>query len=334
MIFDTNIWKTNLYLKSSASAAVKFFLQRHRAKVGLPEVIRLEIERHLRLDIRAMRDRIALEHNRLLGLFDTLREVILPTNAEIETLVGSFFSQSGFDLLEVPFSEESARGSFLRTVDKTPPSHKTQQFKDGVLWEDCKQLAETEDVILVTDDRAFYEGEDVRKGLSVVLAKEATQCPNPLRVLAGLPDLLREIATPVTIPDSVLQNAVMTAFKEHMDQLLAHSGFAHGSKWRIEKTLYATEHPGRLYVDFAAEVDCEDVIDDGRTGAVLGIEGDGRYDVNGETLSAMQLRELSVSYFKPDGTQEQRRSMFASAHVVIGHRPVTNFVRERLDMPP
>ena len=50
VVFDTNIWKADLYLRSPAAAAVKLFLHMHAAKVGLPEVIRLEVERHLRQD--------------------------------------------------------------------------------------------------------------------------------------------------------------------------------------------------------------------------------------------------------------------------------------------
>ena len=60
------------------------------------------------------------------------------------------FAHSGFDLVQVPFSESSAMASFLRTIDKIPPSHKTQQLKDGVLWEDCKQLANSDEVVFVT----------------------------------------------------------------------------------------------------------------------------------------------------------------------------------------
>ncbi len=138
-MFDTNVWKINLYLKSSASAAVKFYIHQHGAKVGLPEVVRLEVERHLRIDTVGMRESIRTEHNRLLGLFDTLKEVVLPTDAEVETLISKAFAQPGFDFFEVPFGEKSAKALFLRTIDKIPPSHKSQQFKDGVLWEDCKR---------------------------------------------------------------------------------------------------------------------------------------------------------------------------------------------------
>jgi hypothetical protein len=334
VVFDANIWKTNLYLKSSASAAVKFFLQDHAAKVGLPEVVRLEVERHLRLDIKAMRERITLEHNRLLGLFGRLPEVVLPTDLEIESLVSNIFSHSGFNLQEVPFSEEAARHSFLRTVDKTPPSHKSQQFKDGVIWDDCKKLAETEEVILVTDDRAFYEGDEPKHGLAKVLAEEVKQCRYKLRVLSKLPDLLSELKRPVTVADVVLEAAILTFLQQHVSQLLERAQLAQSSGWRFQKSLFATQYPGSLYVDFIAWADCEDIKGEGRTNAVLQITGDGLYLLADKKLENVQPRELSITYTSPNGVSEKLGSAFMTAHSVMGHRIVTNIVRERLDLLP
>lgn len=331
VVFDTNIWKTNLYLRSSASAAVKLFLHMHTAKVGLPEVIRLEVERHLRQDIRAMRDRISQEHKRLLGLFGMLPEVVLPADDEIETVVAGFFSQSGFDLLEVRFSERSARSSLIRTIDKVPPSHKSQQFKDGVLWDDCKNLAETDDVIMVTDDRAFYEGDDPKNGLAGRLIQETSQCSRSLRVLPVLSDLLREIRKPLEISDGVLKGAITEQLGEHIDRLLESASFSLGQDWRLQKTFYATETPTNLYVEFAADVDCQDIATQGRTGAILRIEGDGRYYMDNNLFSDLQPRELSVSYETPEGVKEERRTVFANANIVLGSRSISNVVRERLD---
>ncbi len=156
VVFDTNIWKANLYLRSEASAAVKLFLNIKSAKVALPEVVKLEVEHHLRKDLKHSRDSIVNEYGVLLAIFGRLPEVKLPSDKKIEERIASYFNESGFNIEEIPFSYEAARSSFLRTIDKTRPSHNKQQFKDGVLWEDCKALANSDDVILVTMDRAFF----------------------------------------------------------------------------------------------------------------------------------------------------------------------------------
>ena len=304
------------------------------AKVGIPEVVRLEVEKHLRADIDAMLERITLEHNRLLGLFNQLPEIVLPTNSAVESLIKNFFSTSGFNLTEVPFSEKSARNSFLRTVDKIPPSHKSQQFKDGVIWEDCKQLAEVEDVVLVTDDRAFYEGDDAKNGLAKVLIKEAKKCRYKLRVLSKLPDLLNELKKPITISDSVFKTAISNFLQKYINQLLERTRFSRGSNWQFEKSIFATQYPGSLYTDFIAKVDCEDINGEGRTDAVLEITGDALYILKDKTLAEVQPRELSITYTSPGGTEEKITSAFASGNIFMGHRLVTNIVRERIDFSP
>jgi hypothetical protein len=48
VVFDTNIWKSELFLQSPAAAAVRFFLRERNARVGLPEVVRMEVQEHLR----------------------------------------------------------------------------------------------------------------------------------------------------------------------------------------------------------------------------------------------------------------------------------------------
>jgi PIN domain len=303
----------------------------HAAKVGLPEVIRLEVERHLRQDIRAMRDRISQEHERLLGIFGTLREVVLPRDDEIDALVTSIFSQSSFDLLDVPFSEQAARSSFIRTIEKTPPSHKSQQFKDGVLWDNCKHLAETDDVILITDDRAFYEGDDPKKGLATILKGEACQCPHSFRVLPALSDLLSEIRRPVEISDDVLAEAIVKQIGQHIDQLLANTSFLLRQGWRLHKAFYATEAPTMLFVEFTGTIDCQDTSGEGRTQAVLRVKGNGRYDAASQAFADLQPDELSISYETAGGEREHRRTVFASANAVMGHRSITNVVREQLE---
>ena len=86
-----------------------------------------------------------------------------------------------------------------------------------------------------------------------------------------------------------------------------------------------------LYVEFAAVTDCEDITAEGRTGAVLCIKGDGRYDITNDLFGDLQPREMSVSYETTEGVRQQRRNVFGSGNVVIGHRSISYVVRERLD---
>jgi hypothetical protein len=67
-----------------------------------------------------------------LRLFGSLREVVLPSEGDIDDLTSKLFDSFGVEVVNVPFSLESARASFLRTIHKIPPSDTSQQFKD--IW--------------------------------------------------------------------------------------------------------------------------------------------------------------------------------------------------------
>lgn len=78
VIFDTNIWKSNLDLRSPASAAVRAYLKLHDATVCMPEMVELEIKHHLSSDLRRFRNRAKDGHDRLLAFFGKLSELKLP----------------------------------------------------------------------------------------------------------------------------------------------------------------------------------------------------------------------------------------------------------------
>ena len=48
VIFDSNIWISELGLNSARGAAVRFFLKSNGATVVVPEVVKLETEKHLK----------------------------------------------------------------------------------------------------------------------------------------------------------------------------------------------------------------------------------------------------------------------------------------------
>jgi hypothetical protein len=154
VIFDTNVWISDLALTSNVGSAVRFFLRERNARIGLPEVVRLETEFHLRTTINDHIEEIRRSHRQLLSVFGRLKEVVLPDNQEVEGLIAKLFHTLGVPIEEIPFELDSARASLVRAVTKLPPSDRNQQFKDGVLWEDCLKILSRDSVFLVTADKA------------------------------------------------------------------------------------------------------------------------------------------------------------------------------------
>jgi hypothetical protein len=256
---------------------------------------------------------------------------LLPDPSAIEAKVKDIFGSLGVEVLDVPFSLSSARSSFLKTIDKVPPSDKSQQFKDGVLWADCVNLLDRDDVCLVTGDKAFFQDREYTKGLSRTLAAESDPAKHRLSLLSSLTELVRDLRVDVAIEEDLLVQSHLAKNLQAIDGMLTRNGFVLGERLCFSKTLYSTEDPSALYVEFSMAFEAKEIVGDGRGDGVLTLVGDGTYDTNRHTFA--NLRDLgdTLRFQQGDGTQSEVRN--ASAFVeglVIGHRDVSHTVRYKL----
>jgi hypothetical protein len=147
VVLDSNIWLSEIGLNSSLGGAARFFIRHNNARLALPEVVRLEVEENFRARLSESAKEIAKNYRQLLAAFGSLKELVIPSDAEIDRKVEEIFANVGLDLMEIPLSLESARSSFLKTIAGVPPSAGAQQFKDWVLWADCVRLLQDDDVL-------------------------------------------------------------------------------------------------------------------------------------------------------------------------------------------
>ena len=209
----------------------------------------------------------------------------------------------------------------------------TQQFKDGVLWADCLCLLQSDEVVLVTDDRAFYEEQKLASGLAKSLREEAAACPHPIRALPTLSDLLETIRAPIPLDVDRLQRAFLERYRDSVYGTLERTGFELGERTEARITPFATENPSVLFVEFGISFGCSDLTDQGRTGGALSLTGDCSFDTN--TQEYLEIRNFGerFRFLDTDGTVSERRNqvIFAGS-AVMGHRVVTEITRYRLGM--
>jgi hypothetical protein len=331
VIFDTNIWKGNLWLRSGAAASVRLFLAKKSAKVAMPQVLRQEIERHLSQDLKKHREAIRDGHTRLLAAFDKLSAIELPTDRDIDTLSASLIENTGLDVVDIPLSLEAATDSYLRTIDKTPPSRSSQEFKDGIIWYECKKLCESDDVVLVTADKAFYEGGSYDKGLADKLKAELVNVVHRFRIFPSLMLLLADIREPLTVDDNLVDDAIEEFFGDNVTDVLEKTRFARGPTRKIEMESYATETPDELYVEFFWEGDCEDTSDQNRQG-LLRIDGTGHFDIKKNKFVSLQPQKISV--FRVDGeveVEEHGHVFLYAEGFSLGRQFVKHNVKEKIE---
>jgi len=279
IVFDTNIWRKHLALNSQSGAAVRFYVRQQGAIIVVPEVVRLELEELLVKVLRQRCDEIRKAHEELLTVFGSLKELVLPSDAEIQSLVAGIVPNLDVPTREVPLTLEAAHASFLKTILKlSPSSEKNQQFKDGVVWAMCVTLLEEDDVYLVTEDAAFHEGLKYANGPARNLAEEAAGHAHQLHLLSSLPELLQSIRVDVSIDESALVKTFVAANIESINGLLSRTGFMRGTTPEVKVELFATEASSRLYAEFDIRFSCPDANQQGRTDAQLDLAGSGFFD--------------------------------------------------------
>lgn len=331
VVFDTNIWISDLALTSNVGSAIRFYLREKKARIGLPEVVKLETEVQLRSTLTEYIQDIQSNHRRLLSVFGRLKEVILPTTEEVDALIGQVFSNLGVQLEEIPFTLDSAKASLIRTVQKLPPSDKNQQFKDGVLWADCLTLLKKEGVFLVTNDKAFYKSRDFSLGLADELKQELNGCLNEFRIFPTLGTLLSQIGTGVQIEPAVLVKAYLNVQGENIQKMAAKHSFALEGEPTAKLDVFVTEHPASLYVNFTIEIPCVDATNEGRTGARILARGEGAYDAEAKKFVELENRGEQLLYKLADGTEKKLENVvIVLGSAVLGHRTVEHSVRYKL----
>ncbi|HRQ05678.1 MAG TPA: PIN domain-containing protein, partial [Nitrosomonas halophila] len=258
VVLDTNIWLKELALNSGAGSALRFFLKHRPARLAIPEVVRLEVQNNLRAAIEDAIESVARGNRQLLALFGSMKEVVLPTQQDIDALVSDVFRRLGVEILDVPFSLDSARSSFLKTVQKVPPSDKTQEFKDGVLWANCLELLDQDDVLLATQDKAFCLNRELGRGLAENLAAEALQKPKMLTLVPSVSDVVKHVEIQIPLDETWLTSVIRERAHTGVDGLLSRAGAEVSGDGHIRYDLFTTENPELLYMKYGIELPCAD----------------------------------------------------------------------------
>lgn len=332
IIFDSNIWRSELGLNSAKGAAIRFFINQKSAKVALPDVIKLEIEYNLKKMIGELITEMVENHRRLLTIFGRMKQLVLPDENEIDERVKRLFSQVKIEIVELPFTFESAKSSLMKIIDKQPPSDTTEQFRDGVIWADCLSLLKSDDVYLVTNDKHFYDSRSYNKGLAKNLADEASTYENTIKIFFDASELIAEIKSEVKIDSRNLVNAFIDNNRESVMGILERNGFEMAGEPIVKSSMYVTEDPNRLYIEFEIQYLCNDRSASNRTDAQLTLRGDGNYLLDKDAFSEMRNFGEELIFKLENGEEMQRRNvvLFAGG-LVVGHKTVDHSVKWKLE---
>jgi hypothetical protein len=208
------------------------------------------------------------------------------------------------------------------TVRKLPPSDKSQQFKDGVIWAVCVALLDEDDVYLVTEDTGFYDSRKIENGLAHNLKEELEGRPHRLQLLSSMSELLQSIRVPFGIDEAAPVEAFLDSRAESIDAMLSRTGFTLGAPHPVKVEPFATEVSSRLYIEFAVSVACPDASSEGRPNARLDLSGNGLFDTSAREFLKVRTESEGLTYYDAEGEKKTQNCFLVAGTVVIGHRTI------------
>ena len=317
ILFDSNVWISQLGLQSQNGAAVRHFARRQGATVAIPEVVRLEVEEHLTSHLIDLRHKILEGHRQLLPVMRTLQTLELPTEESIRQAVTNIIPDFDIPIRQIPFSEGAARLSLMKLLQKMPPSKKSEQFRDGVIWAHCLELLDEGDVYLVSDDKDFYEQRVYEKGLSHELIEEMKNQSETrqVKLIPKLTELLEEIRIPIDVGIDRIVKFVQTKADENLIEILSSNGFelCGGIEGRVE--CFATENAKKVWLKFSGTHPCQDVTGKGRRHGDLKLDGSGFLDPTTDELYELNLTRIRLDYPDWEDGGPTRGIISISAHL-------------------
>lgn len=316
ILFDANVWISQLGLQSKHGAAVRYFARKQGAIVVIPEIVQLEVEEVLARRLINMRTSIRKGYRNLLPVFGQLQSNHLPSEDDIRDRVANIIPDFDVPTRSMPFNLEAARSSMMKLLRKAPPSATKEEFRDGVIWAHCLELLGEGDVYFVSEDTDFYEHRKYEKGLAHELVGEmrARSNSHEIKLFSTLESLLGCIRVPIEVDVDQLFALVRESEEGKIQDLLEAHGFDYFGSLEGEVACFATEKADEVYLRFELNHSCRDTTGAGRREGQLRVKGSGFLNPELTVVREVTLSHVLLDYPDWKGGDPTRGYVSVSAH--------------------
>jgi hypothetical protein len=302
VILDANVWVAERLLRSSIGNALLLGLTSSRARLGLPEVIEMEVNRVVSSQATEHIETLRKSANFLRQISGQHGLHEIPTLEGIKDGLRLRWGELDGLLERHPFTLQLAKAALLRVIDKIPPSgQNNEQFRDCCLWEVAIGLAGDCPVHLVSKDSGFYQNRELSKGLADPLRREADRAGHELSVHPTIRDLLERVDRPVAIVDeSTISAAIVMAAAPKARELAATYAALHRVEGEPQTQVkgYATPKPSLVAVSFDVRFPLRSVepiaIERPWTGDEVRIGGTCSYDPITGNVSEIEIVDYTI----------------------------------------
>ena len=137
------------------------------------------------------------------------------------------------------------------------------------------------------------------------------------------------------INKKTLTDAYLELHREGMNSILSKNGLALGNLIELERSLYVTEKPDSLFIDYRAVYEANDITNENRTGIILELRGEGIFDISRDRYENLRNLGEGILTISADKTESYlSRNYYGYVGGVIGHRDTVHTVRFKLQDEP
>ncbi|MEI7995920.1 MAG: hypothetical protein WCH01_13560 [Methylococcaceae bacterium] len=184
----------------------------------------------------------------------------------------------------------------------------------------------------MTNDKAFFNGRDLKNGLADSLKFEANRKKHKVYIFPELSKLLETIKIEIGLDEKQLVHQFWGENRQFIEGILERNSFTVVGNPTISVNLYVTEDPNRLYLEFHISYQCNDLLSDERSDSVLLLKGDGTFIVEDKQFEALRNLGEELSFKTKDGEEKsQRGNHIFPGCGIIGHRTVEHTVKYKLE---
>jgi len=329
---DANIWIAERLLRSSMGAALLYAIKRQKGVILLPTTTKAEVVAGVVSEGQELVDQI----QQALGVLQALRgerpDIPLPSEEDFRSSVESRLADLSPMIVHLQHTREHLDSALARVINKRPPAHRKEEFRDALFWEVAHSEALNRPVHILARDAAFYEGNKFENGLSRELKAECNASGANVTIFDSVQCFLNNLGQEALQPDrQEVTEALQGALAGHFQKLASSSPFDLGALRTAEVEAFVTQKHEQLAVRFSLEYDVRNLTTSSGVllEATLVASGSASFNIDEKMVSNVQVS--STDFFAPDGFRViGNRTIYASGSAVLGIRQVPYSVRRKL----
>jgi hypothetical protein len=335
LVIDSNVWRSELLLKTPVGVSLVYTLGRQHGFIGLPEVVEGELTRQVMEVGDEARQRFENSSRILNILTDSPCGAFLPSETDVRKKVADRIDELAPLTVRVPFTLEHAKAALEMVNARMPPNgEKNQQFKDSALWQAVLTLSSDYCVHLVTNDRAFLlDRGDPSKGLARNLQADCDNLSTQVGIYCDLRTCLMAIRSDApTIDTSRVLSSILPALEIPLRTESTRVRVVPGEVLNTDIEAYRIPAAGRLAIDYIVTNECEEdgaLANDGctnravRTNIRAIVHGGCYYDPNAGAVFDNMIQRITIKWdYVGGGCGSNTRDYEPRDLPTVYHRPI------------